>query len=166
VWADEWLGSRHDPLDPGVVLAEIAGILASYGLTAVDSDQWMGDALIALGRQVGLSIVPWRLAERERAERYLAIRTRMDSNELELPPIAKMRTDLLHVRKRLTPGGMSVVLPQTSDGRHCDFAPTLMLVLSRLLPEPTAAGALSEDVETRRTRERVMERWGKRKDEW
>ncbi len=164
VRGDEWLGSRHEPLDPSVVLAEIAGILASYGLQSVDSDQWMGDALIALGRQVGLHIVPWRLAERERAERYLAIRTRMDSKELEFPPIQKMRTDLLHVRKRLTPGGMSVVLPQTSDGRHCDWAPTLMLVLSRLLPDPVAPKLLDEDPETRRMREQVLARWGKKKD--
>lgn len=165
VRADEWLGSRHEPLDPGEVLAEIAGILAVYGLTSVDSDQWMGDALIALGRQVGLNIVPWRLADRERAERYLAIRTRMDSNELEFPPVPKMRTDLLHVRKRLTPGGMSVVLPQTSDGRHCDFAPTLMLVLSRLLPEPVAPKLLNEDPETARARERMLAKWG-RKATW
>lgn len=165
VRAEEWTGSRHEPLDPGNVLAEIAGILASYGLTSIDSDQWMGDALIALGRQVGLNIVPWRLAERERAEKYLAIRTRMDSGELELPPVPKMRTDLLHVRKRLTPGGMSVVLPQTSDGRHCDFAPTLMLVLSRLLPEPVKARTLDEDVETKRMRDAINARWGQKK-EW
>lgn len=165
VRADEWMGSRHEPLDPSAVLSEIAGILAAYGLTSVDSDQWMGDALLALGRQVGLGIVPWRLAERERAERYLAIRTRLDTNEIELPPVRHLRTDLLHVRKRLTPGGMSVVLPQTSDGRHCDFAPTLMLVLSRLLPEATAPKLLDEDPETRRMRERVLERWGKKK-EW
>lgn len=165
VWADEWLGSRHEPLDPGSVLAEVAGILASYGLKTVDSDQWMGDALITLGRQVGLTVVPWRLSERERTERYLAIRTRFDSNELELPPITKMRTDLLHVRKRFTPGGMSAVLPQTSDGRHCDFAPTLMLVLSRLLPEPVKPRFLDEDPETRKMRDAINARWGKKK-EW
>lgn len=165
VRADEWMGSRHEPLDPGNVLAEIAGILAHYGLTSVDSDQWMGDALIALGRQVGLNVVPWRFVERERAERYLAIRTRLDSGEIELPPVPKMRTDLLHVRKRLTPGGMGIVLPQTSDGRHCDFAPTLMLVLSRLLPEPVKPKLLEEDPETARARARVLAKWGKKK-EW
>jgi hypothetical protein len=165
VRADEWVGTKDAPLDPGKVLAEIAGILLGYGLTAVDSDQWMGDALVALGHQVGLRIVPWRLADRERTERYLAIRTRMDSNELELPPIPRLRTDLLHLRKRVTPGGVSVVLPQTSDGRHCDFAPALMLVLSRLLPEAKAPEADREDAETRRMREQVLARWrGRRED--
>lgn len=166
VRADEWIGSRHQPLDPGAVLAEIAGILASYGIDTVDTDQAMGDALVALGRQVGLRVVPWRLVERERAERYLSIRTRMDSNELELPPIPRLRTDLLHVRKRVTPSGISVVLPQTSDGRHCDFAPSLMLVLSRLLPEPVKPKALDEDTETARMREQVLARWRGRRDEW
>lgn len=163
VRAEEWMGSKHEPLDPGIVLAEIAGILASYNLQSVDSDQWMGDALVTLGRQVGLNIATWRFTERERAEKYLAIRTRLDSGELELPPVPKMRTDLLHVRKRLTPGGMSVVLPQTSDGRHCDFAPTLMLVLSRLLPEPVKPKVLEEDPETARVRERVLAKWGGKK---
>jgi hypothetical protein len=164
VRAQEWIGAKHDPLDPGKVLAEMAGILASYGITSVDSDQWMGDALIALGRQVGLNIVPWRLNERDRAERYLAIRTRVDSNEIEFPPTHRLRTDLLHVRKRITPGGMSIVLPQTSDGRHCDYAPTLMLVLSRLLPEPVEPKGLDEDPETARMREAVLARWGRKKD--
>jgi hypothetical protein len=148
VRADEWIGSREEPLDPGEVLSEIAGILASYGITSVDTDQAMGDALVSLGRQVGLNLVPWTLNAAQRTQRYLAIRTRMDSNELELPPIPRLRTDLLHLRKRVTPGGMQVVLPQTSDGRHCDFAPALMLVLSK------------------RMREQVLARWGKKREDW
>lgn len=161
----EWMGSRDEPLDPGEVLAEAAGILAAYGLTSVDSDQVMGDALVTLARQVGLNVVQWRFQAEEKARKYLAIRTRLDSKELDLPPTKHLRTDLLHVRKKLTPGGISVVLPMTSDGRHCDWAPTLMLVLSRLLPEPESPKTLDEDPETRAARERVLARWG-RKKEW
>lgn len=165
VRCDEWIGSREEPLDPAEVLSEAAGILAAYGVRTVHSDQVMGDALISLGRQVGLNISQWRYVERERAEKYLAIRTRMDMGEVELPPLQRLRTDLLHVRKRITPGGMSVVLPQTSDGRHCDFAPTLMLVLSRMLPEPTKPKLLDTDPETTRLREQIRKRWD-RKEEW
>ena len=166
VRAEEWIGSRESPLDPGEVLAEIAGILGAYGIQRVDTDQAMGDALVRLARNVGLTLVPWTLSGTERARRYLAIRTRMDSNELELPPIPRLRTDLLHLRKRVTPGGMAVDLPSTSDGRHCDFAPALMLVLSRLLPDPKAVEAKSTDPETERMREWMRKRWGIEREEW
>ncbi|HYE92356.1 MAG TPA: hypothetical protein VEA38_15105, partial [Terriglobales bacterium] len=134
VLAKEWRGNKAAPLDPAEVLAEIAGTLAAYGVDSVDSDQWMGDALVSLGDQVGLSIVICRYTERQRAEMYLAARTRLESGEIELAPVPRLRSDLLQVRKRVTPAGVSVVLPQTSDGRHCDYAPALMLVLARILP--------------------------------
>ncbi len=165
VRAEEWVGTRDEPLDPGEVLAKAAGILVAYGVTSVDSDQVMGDALITLGRQAGIRIHQWRYSSEERAKKFLSIRARIDSNELELPPIQKMRTDLLHIRKRVTPAGMSIVLPMTSDGRHCDWGPTLMLVLSRLLPEPptpTPAGR-GDDPETKRIREEMLKRWGAKK---
>ncbi len=160
VRADEWVGSRDEPLDPGAVLAEAAGILASYRITQVDSDQWMGDALITLGRRVGLRIHQWRFTEKERTEKYLAIRTRLDLGEVELPPVPHVRSDLLHLRKVVTPSAMRVALPQTSDGRHCDHAPTLMMVLSRLLPEPKPAPPpkRGDDPETKRMREAMLAR--------
>lgn len=165
VRAVEWVGTRDAPLDPKSVLEEAAQILGEYRLTAVHSDQYFGDALISLGRQCGLSIIQWRYVERERAEKYLTIRARMDREELELPPITKMRTDLLHVRKRVTPTGMSVVLPMTSDGRHCDWAPTLMLVCSKLYSEPVAKEKPKVDDETLRLRKLVLERFRSR-EEW
>lgn len=167
VRAEEWMGTRDEPLNPGNVLAEAAGILTAYGISAVDSDQVMGDALVALGRQVGLRVVQWRYTEPERAKKHIAIRTRMDMGEIELPPVPRMRTDLLHVRKKITPGGIGVALPQTSDGRHCDWAPTLMLVLSRLLPEPTVvlSSRKGDDPETKRMRDLVRARFAK-KEEW
>jgi hypothetical protein len=169
VRACEWVGSREQPLDPGDVLGEIAGILAAYGLTTIDTDQAMGDALVKIGRDVGLTLRPCTLNQQSRARRYLAIRTRLDSGEIELPPVAKLRTDLLHLRKRVTPGGMAIDLPMTSDGRHCDYAPALMLVLSRLLPEAEPKAEVrkrGEDPETRRLRELMLARIRGQKDEW
>lgn len=166
VRVDEWMGTRNEPLDPAMVLGEAAAILGAYGVRTVHSDQVMGDALVALGRQVGLSVVQWRLQSRERAEKYLAIRTRMDLGEIELPPVQRLRTDLLHLRKRVTPGGMDIQLPQTSDGRHCDYAPTLMLVLSRVLPEPQRQEKRAEDNETALMRQKMIERFCRPKEEW
>lgn len=169
VRACEWQGSRESPLDPGDVLCEIAGILAAYKLTAIDTDQAMGDALVKLGQQVGLTLRPCRLDSASRARRYLAIRTRLDSGELDLPPVPKLRTDLLHLRKRVTPAGMAIDLPMTSDGRHCDYAPALMLVLSRLLPEAEPVKderKRGQDPETKRLREEMLARIRGKKDAW
>lgn len=168
VRADEWQGSRDEPLDPGDVLAEIAGILASYRITSVDTDQAMGDALLRLGRQVGLRLHPWTLSANERARRYLTIRTKLDTGEIELPPNTKLRTDLLHLRKRVTPTGMAVDLPTTSDGRHCDFAPSLMLALSRSLPDvvPIVPEKRGDDLETKRLREELMRTVRGKKKPW
>lgn len=168
VRADEWIGSREKPLDPGEVLADVAGILAAYGITSVDTDQAMGDALLRLGRDVGLRLHPWTLNQQERARRYLTIRTKLDSGEIELPPVAKLRTDLLHLRKRVTPTGIAVDLPVTSDGRHCDFAPALMLVLSRTLPDvvPVPVEKRGDDLETKRAREQMLRMVRAKKEAW
>ena len=75
-----------------------------------------------------------------------------------------MRTDLMHIRKRVTPTGMGIVLPMTSDGRHCDWGPTLMLVLTRLLPDPEVAAKPTVDDETLRLRKQLQDRMKKKRD--
>lgn len=165
VRACEWIGSRAAPLDPGEVLDEVADIVGQYGLTTVHSDQVMGDALVRLARERGLMLAQWTFNAQKKAEKYLAIRTGLDRGDIELPPVRNLRTDLLHIRKRVTPGGISVDLPMTSDGRHCDYGPTLMLVLSKLLPDPPSAdGKPSADPETMRMRELMQKRWTKKQD--
>jgi hypothetical protein len=165
VRADEWIGSRDRPLDPAEVLEEAASILAPYRVRTVHSDQVMGDALVSLARQVGISLAQWRIAGEEQARRFLAIRTQMDLGRIEFPPTPHLRTDLLHVRKRVTPTGIRVDYPITGDGRHCDFGPALMLVLTKLLPEPEPPKKPTTDPETERVREAFLARFRKR-DEW
>ena len=139
-----------------------------YGITAIFSDQVMGDALQTLARRVGLHLVQQQYQERERAKKYLTIRTHLDRKAIELPPLRRMRTDLLHVQKRATPTGIGVRLPMTSDGRHCDWAPTLMLVLSRLLPDPDGPSEgphrVHDDPETKAVLAKLMQ--SMKKDTW
>lgn len=169
VRAEEWCGSRDNPLDPSQVLEDIADILGQYGVTTVHSDQVMGDALLKLGRQQGLNIVQWTIGGADKFARYLSIRQAMDRGQLDLPPTPHLRTDLMHIRKRVTPDGVRVQLPQTSDGRHCDFGPALMLALSKALPDPTPIEkppAIGSDAETTRMREWVKQRFGAPREEW
>lgn len=169
VCARQWIGSRDEPLDPAEVMRQVAETVVPYGITSIMSDQVMGDALQAIARSVGLHLVQTQYAERERAKKYLTIRTNLDRKMIELPPLKQMRTDLLHVQKRpLQTGGVGVRLPMTSDGRHCDWAPTLMLVLSRLLPTPDSPGehppAPGKDPETQAVLRELMK--SVRKEEW
>lgn len=166
VRADEWIGSRDEPLDPEEVLEQIASILRTYGVSTVHSDQAMGDALVKLARQKGVGVLQWTFNGGERLRRYLAIRTQMDRGLLELPPVPHVRTDLLHIRKRVTPDGVRAVLPQTSDGRHCDFGPALMLALTKALPdEDVAPPPPAVDPETARMREVFLSKV-RRNKEW
>jgi hypothetical protein len=164
-FAYEWIGTRDEPLDPGEVLKEIADVCAEYGVSTVHSDQAFGDALVKLARLAGLTLLQWLVPSTEQVKKYLAIRTNLDLGLIELPDVPHLRTDLLHIRKRVTPSGMKPHLPMTSDGRHCDWGPTLMLGLSKLLPDPTSApDAPSVDPETARMRERFMSRFKKNED--
>jgi hypothetical protein len=166
VRAEEWIGSRNDPLDPGEVLDEAATICAEYGVTTIHSDQVMGDALVRLARDRGITLAQWTYNATDRTKKYLAIRTNLDRKLIELPDVPHLRTDMLHIRKKVTPAGMTPVLPMTSDGRHCDWGPTLMLVLSRLLPEQdTAVPKPKSDPETERLRKQVLERF-RSKETW
>lgn len=165
VLAREWLGSRHRPLNPAEVLVEIRDAVAAYGLDMVESDQHMGDALVALARDRGLRVHQWTLGQDEKTRRYLDIRTRLLSGEVELPAVPQLRTDLLHLRKRITQAGIAIVLPETSDGRHCDYAPSLMLSLSKWLDDERPA-AKQEDAETVKAREAIRRKWAAKENDW
>lgn len=142
----EWRGSPAAPLDPKAVLDEVAQCLRPYGVNSVDSDQWSGDALAALAREAKvytangpvpypLRLHLWRMTDREKTERYLDLRLMLATGGLELPRHATLAQDLVRLKKRVTTVGASIVLPETSDGRHCDFAPALMLAMARYLDD-------------------------------
>lgn len=156
VLAREWIGSRACPLSPDAVLSEIAAACRPYGIRDIDTDQWSGDALSDIAGRHGLTLHAWTTPDRLRTERYLAIRTMLAMGEVELPPVAQLRTDLLRLRKRITQSGTSIVLPQTSDGRHCDYAPALMLALSRYIDDVPAAGGDPVKQEADRMREAAI----------
>ncbi len=133
VLARQWIGTREEPLSPRSVLREIALECRRYGVRTVESDQYSVDAIADLAREkdVGLNVVSMPLTEREKVERYLGIRAKLAEGEIELVP--EVRADLLRLKRRPTQAGITIVLPLTSDGRHCDYAPTVMLGLGRYL---------------------------------
>lgn len=118
--AREWRG-----LSPDRYWAEIAECCGRYGIQSVDGDQYAASANqdIAQRHGIALSITP--TTQRTKLEDFTNLATLIHSDRVELPPDKTVRRDLLGVRKRTTQTGHTIVLPRTSDGRHCDFAPAL-----------------------------------------
>ena len=61
---------------------------------------------------------------------YARLRSLLSASELELPPVANVRTDLQGIRQRATAGSIKVVLEKQTNGRHCDFAPSIALLVN------------------------------------
>lgn len=132
----QWIGSKVAPLSPAAVLVEMAALLRPYRCDRVLTDQWASDALRDLGRPLGLHLVERAWTAGNKFEAFESMRVRVALRGFDLPPDPVLRADLLAVRKRVTTTGVTVVLPETSDGRHADYAPALAMLARDWILEP------------------------------
>jgi hypothetical protein len=162
VLARQWKPLPGHPLKLDEVLGHIAALLRPYRVTSIDSDDWSGDALVALARAVGLTLVPWADGAADVSEMYLELSRRMALGEVELPPDGEMRSDLVRCQRAVTQAGVTVHLPKTRDGRHCDYVPALARVVRAYLPDvrPEVGKA---DAEQAAVLAKLQERWKQRK---
>lgn len=151
----EWIGSQAEPLDPDIIIAEVSRICGTYGIKTIWSDQVMADALKSMARGYGLSLIEKRFTSTTRFLAYNNMKLRMAAGEVELPPDQALRNDLLRVRKRIVAGGATVHLPETSDGRHCDYAPSVVLALSKWMNDVTAPVQQTEALRLQKEEERA-----------
>lgn len=141
VFAKQWVGSKSRPLRPSEVLEEASNVLqgedgtGGFRLDWVYSDQWAADALKDIAHDCGLTLVeePW--TSKKIWDAYMALRDGMTDGSVEICRNRQLTQDLRMVRKRVTPNGMSIHLPKTADGRHCDYAPAVARVLNRWFAE-------------------------------
>jgi hypothetical protein len=126
--AMQWTGSKTKPLDPGVVLGEIAAVCARYGIREITCDAWGADPLASLARQHGLTLRSLTQTPQQKFDKFDAVRTLLATQRLELPPVPILVQDLKSLRKVATHNAIRVDLPRTADGRHCDYAPSVALV--------------------------------------
>lgn len=133
--AREWLGTRANPLRAGEVLREMAGILEPFGLYEVHTDQWGFDILqeVAELAETGLAFIP---QTRDDDVAVKKLETLFGQHALAIPNEPKLKRDLIAMRKRpRQEGGFKVILPQTNDGRHCDYG-AMMALAMQVLPDP------------------------------
>lgn len=155
--ARQWVGSAVNPLSPATVLGEMAKDCKRYGVEVVNTDQWAADALRDLGFLQGLTLHerPW--TEANKLDAFDSLKVHMVSRLVELPPVKELAADLRQVRRRITSKSVSIDLPKTPDGRHCDYAPIVAMLLKAPMAEPAPVERVPE-----RTVERQAYDWRKR----
>lgn len=160
--ARQWIGTQAEPLDPDLIIGEVARICHGYNIKTVWSDQVMFDALKSMARNYGLNMIEKRFTSTTRLAAYTNLKMRMGTGEVELPPDKSVREDLLRVRKRIVPGGATIDLPETSDKRHCDYAPVIVLAMSKWMNDfresVARQGPLALSPEEQEAWDRVRER--------
>lgn len=134
--AKQWQGSKHDPLDPDVVLAEIARICASYGVESTWTDQLAADFVRTIAQRHKLAVVDEPVTALNKVEMFESMRMRLADDGLEIPDDPVVRADLLGVRKKVRINGLSIDLPRTADGRHADYAAAIAIAASKARTEP------------------------------
>lgn len=150
VLAKQWTGSSAAPLIAGEVFDEMLPDLQAYRCQhSVKTDQFAAQPLVEIALTRGIGLSPLTITRANKFKLYASVGVRIDSAYLSLPPIPEMRGDLLGVVKRVTPDGVKVVLPETADGRHCDYAAVLALLIGDYLQPSSevkqAVAALDDD---------------------
>lgn len=134
VLAKQWTGDGRNPLIAGEVFDEMLPDLQAYRCTSsVKTDQYAAQPLLEIALTRGIGLSPVTITKANKFKLYQSVGIRLDSGWLSLPPMPDMRQDLLNVKRRITPDGVKVILPETLDGRHCDYAAMLALLVGDYL---------------------------------
>lgn len=134
VLAKQWIGKPSYPLSPRDVLKEIAAICKQYDVYMVFTDQWSADSLRDLAFDQGIALSDIAATAQDKVNWFDNIKGWCRDQLLELHPAVV--DDMKRVKRKTTFTGVSIVMPKTSDGRHCDYAAMTGLLLSRPLLDP------------------------------
>lgn len=135
VSAREWIGSPLKPLRPKEVLKEAAEECKKYGLDWCYTDQWSADANADLAEEFGLTLIIESWTRQNKVNAFNSLAVNLAEGLVELPPGKNVRKDLNLIKRRATQDGVTIVLPKTTDGRHCDYGPSVARTLFRWLEE-------------------------------
>jgi hypothetical protein len=132
VVAREWRMPMGSHFDMAEMMERVARVVRPY-TDEVLTDQYHGESLAAIADrlELGITVTVDKPSQAERIERYESLLTRLSDDEIELHAEPLLRRDLISVKRRYTPSGFIVHLPESHGGRHADFAPSTILALSK-----------------------------------
>lgn len=133
----QWTGSHAAPLKSSRTFEQIRPLLELYSIedNALWTDQANFDDKWELAQKAGIQLREDPFTEAEWRTHGKHLEKLVTEHRIELPPNAAMRADILGIQKKLTERSWRIVLPNTQDGRHGDYVPSLMLALKHL-PAP------------------------------
>jgi hypothetical protein len=140
----EWRARKGLALDSDAVLYEIAGELATYGITELWQDQWSYDALAAVAARHGIELRQEASTQTSKVQSFEALRRRVADRLIELPDEPMVRADLLGVRKWISKGGAFSIELERVGGRHSDAAPAIALVAAKAVDTSLAPAWASD----------------------
>lgn len=131
----QWQGSKSAPLQSSSVFREIAPILDLYRIEdrLLWTDQASYEDKRELAAQQGISLAEDPFTDTEWRAHAKNLEKLVSEHSIDLPPNAAMRADILGMQKTLTARSYTISLPKSNDGRHGDYAPSLVLALKHLL---------------------------------
>jgi hypothetical protein len=133
VCAKEWRGKRKVPLDPDVVFGEIRELLSMYRISSVWQDQHNYDALKSSANRAGIETMLENSTQSTNVQVHESLKNVMAQGIFDMPNLPTLKADLGNVRMMIGKGGgPRVEIPHVGD-RHCDFAPSLTLAISKLV---------------------------------
>ena len=128
VLCKQWVPARIGPLNPEIIIPEIKLLCEPYRVTEVYTDRWKSDELEKIGTKNGLSITVFGIANQDFVNLCDSLRLRVLTGAIEFPDDPEVRTDLLAIRRIARNRTMAMDLPFSTDGRHCDYVPALVVV--------------------------------------
>ena len=171
VLAREWTGSKTEPIDPIATLRAVRACVAPYRVERVGSDQYGIDFIRAIGRDLRdkdgnptpLEVTEYQATRKSNDEGYTDLAQRFAVGEMEIPDNPNLVSDLRRLVRKTVATGIHIDLPQTSDGRHCDFAPALMRAAQRGTAQPKVADPRPQvQVEQEASLARAVKRYGRK----
>ncbi len=142
----QWQGSHAAPLRSSRTFEQIKPLLELYGIEGnlLWTDQANFDDKWELAATAGITLVADPFTDSEWRGHAKNLEKLVTEHRIQLPPNAAMRADILGIQKRLTERSWTIVLPNTQDGRHGDYVPSLCLGLKHL-PAPLRASMIAND---------------------
>jgi hypothetical protein len=129
----EWRG-----IGIAATLEQVQRTIEPYRIRTLWIDQYAGQYAVELARVAGVRVeqIGWTSGAStnssiSKVQSFINVAALIHASRVELHPDKTFQRDLLAVKKRVKANGYEIVLPRTSDGRHCDYAPAMVMAITK-----------------------------------